>query len=264
MLRSVFGKTLWDQRRGILIWSIGIAAVGVMYAAFYPTLNSPEMIEFMEAYPREIMDAMGITDLSSPEGYLGGTTYGILGPILMIIFGSSLGARAVAGEEENGRLDVLLAHPVTRWRVVVERAGAMIVALVVAGAVLLLGMVAMAGVADFASIGLANLAAASGQLTLLGLVFGALALAVGAATGSRALALGVVAIVGVLTYFANTLGPSVDWLAWSQDVSPFRYYSGGEPLRNGFQAMDSLVLVGTGLVLVALAVIGLERRDVAV
>jgi hypothetical protein len=91
MLRSVFGKSLWDQRRGILIWSLGVAGVGVMYAAFYPTLNSPEMIEFMEAYPKEIMDAMGITDLTSPEGYLGGTTYGILGPILMIIVAASLG-----------------------------------------------------------------------------------------------------------------------------------------------------------------------------
>lgn len=264
MLRSVFGKTLWDQRRGILTWSIGIAAVGLMYSAFYPTLNSPEMAEFMDAYPREIMDAMGITDLTSPEGYLGGTTYGILGPILMIIFAASLGARAIAGEEENGRLDVLLAHPVTRWQVVVERAAAMVVALLVAGVVLLLGMAAMAGVADFASIGLANLAAASGQLVLLGVAFGALALAVGAATGSRGLAFGVVAIIGVLTYFANTLGPSVDWLAWSESVSPFRYYSGGEPLRNGFQGLDSLVLLLVSLVLVALAVVGFERRDVAV
>lgn len=264
MLRSVFGKTLWDQRRAILAWSIGIAAVGVMYSAFYPTLNSPEMAEFMDAYPQAIMDAMGITDLASPEGYLGGTTYGILGPILMLIFGASLGARAIAGEEENGRLDVLLAHPVTRSRVVVERAAAMLVALVVAGAVLLLGMAAMAGVADFASIGLANLAAASAQLVLLGLLFGSLALAVGAATGSRGLALGVVAIVGVLTYFANTLGPSVDWLAWSENISPFRYYADGEPLRNGLQVLDSLVLLVASLVLVALAVIGFERRDIAV
>jgi ABC-2 type transport system permease protein len=235
-----------------------------MYAAFYPTLNSPEMIEFMKAYPKEIMDAMGITDLTTPEGYLGGTSYGILGPILIIFVGASLGTRAIAGEEEAGRLDVLLAHPVTRWRVVVERAVAMLVALVLAGTFLLIGMVAMSGVAEFSSIGAPNLAAASGQLVLLGLFFGSLALSVGAVTGSRGLTLGVVTAVAVLTYFANTLGPSVDWLAWSQDLSPFRYYSGGEPLRNGFQALDSLVLVVASLVLVAVAIVGFERRDVGV
>jgi len=264
MRHSVFGKSLWDQRRGIVIWSLGVAGVGVMYAAFYPTLNSPEMAQFMEAYPQEIMDAMGITDLTTPEGYLGGTSYGILGPLLMIIIAASLGTRAIAGDEEAGRLDVLLAHPISRWRVVVERAAAMLVALALAGLVLFLGMTAMAGPAEFASIGVANLAAASGQLVLLGLVFGSLALAVGAVTGSRGLALGVVAMVGGLTYFGNNLGPSVDWLEWSRDVSPFHYYSGGEPLRNGLQLMDSLVLLGASLVLVALAVIGFERRDVAV
>lgn len=264
MLRSVFAKTLRDERRGIVTWSIGIAAVGVMYAAFYPTLNSPEMGQFMDAYPREIMDAMGITDLTSPEGYLGGTTYGILDPVLTIIFAASLGTRAIAGEEEAGRLDVLLAHPVRRWRVVVERAAALLVALGLAGVMLLLGMTVMSGVAEFSSIGFVNLAAASGQLVLLGLFFGSLALAVGAVTGSRGLALGVVATIGVLTYFGNNLGPSVDWLAWSRDVSPFHYYSGGEPLRNGFQALDSLVLAVASLVLVAVAVLGFNRRDVAV
>lgn len=45
MLRSVFGKTLWDQRRSLLGWAIGISAVGVLYAVFYPTINTPEMLE---------------------------------------------------------------------------------------------------------------------------------------------------------------------------------------------------------------------------
>lgn len=264
MLRSVFGKSLWDQRRGILIWSIGLAAVGVGYAAFYPTLNSPEMAQFMEAYPPEIMDAMGITDLTSPEGYLGGTTYGLLGPVLILLFGAGFGSRAIAGEEENGRLDALLAHPVTRWQVVLERAAAMLVALAVAGVVLLLGMLAIAGPAEFAEIGSANLAAASVQLVLLGFFFGALAVAVGAVTGSRGLAFGLVAIVGVLSYFANTLGPSIDAVAWSQDVSPFHYYLGGEPLRSGFQVVDSLILLAASLMLVGIGVLGFERRDVAV
>jgi ABC-2 type transport system permease protein len=264
MLRSVFGKAIWDQRRGILTWAIGITAVGVVYAAFYPTLNSPEMAGFMDAYPQEIMDAMGMTDLTSAEGYLGSTTYGLLGPVLMLIFGATLGGRAIAGEEEAGRLDVLLAHPVTRTQVVIQRAGAMLVALAVSGLALLLGMLAVAGPAEFSDIGAANLAAASAQLVLLALFFGSLALAVGAVTGSRGLALGVVATIGVVTYFANTLGPSVEALAWSEKVSPFFYYSGGDPLRNGFQVVDSLILLAFAAVLIGIAVLGFGRRDVAV
>jgi ABC-2 type transport system permease protein len=87
---------------------------------------------------------------------------------------------------------------------------------------------------------------------------------VGAATGKRGLAIGAVAIVGVVTYFGNTLGPSVDVTTWMRDVSPFHYYSGGEPLRNGFQLVDSLVLLLTSIGLVVLGGIAFDRRDVAV
>jgi ABC-2 type transport system permease protein len=264
MLRSVFGKSLWDQRRGILVWSLGVAAVGVAYAAFYPSMSGPEMQAAMDAFPKELLDALGFTDITSPAGYIGGTTYGLLGPVLVIIFGVALGAQAIAGEEESGRLDLLLAHPVERWQVVVQRAAAMLVAMSLAGVVLLLAMLAVAGPAQFDEIPAANFAAATLQLVLLGWLFGCLALAVGALTGSRGLAIGAVALLGVATYFGNTLGPSVDFLAWTRDVSPFHYFSGGKPLVNGWQLADALVLAAVPVVLVGIGALGFQRRDVAV
>lgn len=264
MLRSVFGKSLWDQRRGILGWSLAVAAVGVLYAGFYPSMNNPEMAAAIRAFPQGLLEALGMTDITSPAGYLGSTTYGILGPVLMVIFAGTLGVRAIAGDEEAGRLDVLLAHPVERWAVVVQRAAAMTVALAVAGALLFVAMLVASGPAQFEEVGAGNLAAATVQLVLLALLFGALGLAAGALTGSRGLAWGVVASVAVLTYLANTMGPTVDVLAWSQDVSPWFYYSGGRPLANGFQAVDAAVLAATTLVLVVIAVIGFRRRDIAV
>ena len=264
MLRSVFGKALWDQRRGILVWSLAVAAVGVLYASFYPSMNNPDMAAAMRAFPDGLLEALGMADITSPAGYLGSTTYGLLGPVLMIIFGGTLGIRAIAGDEESGRLDVLLAHPVERWTVVVQRAAAMVVALALAGVVLFAAMVAASGPAQFEEIDVANLAAASAQLMLLSLVFGSLGLAVGAVTGSRGLAWGVVAVVAVLAYLANNLGPTVDAIAWTQDLSPFHYFSGGRPLVNGLQVADTLVLAGTSLVLVAIAVVGFRRRDVGV
>lgn len=263
-MREVFAKWLWDLRRSILAWSIGISAVGVLYATFYPTMTTPGLAEFMRNFPSELLTAMGIGDFTTAAGYLGSTTYGILGPILMIVFAASLGSRAIAGDEEAGRLDVLIAHPVPRSGFLVGRAAAMIVALAIAGLVLFAVMIAISGLAQLGEIGAVNLAAASVQLVLLGSVFGALALAAGAATGRRTIAAGSVAIVGVVTYFGNTLGPSIDALAWTQSLSPFHYYSGGEPLRNGLQMFDSLVLAAATVVLVVLAVIAFRRRDLAI
>jgi hypothetical protein len=153
MLRNVFTKTLWDQRRGIVIWSLAIAAVGVMYAAFYPLMRNPEMEAVIDAYPPELLDALGFTDITSPAGYLGGTTYGLLGPILMIIFAGMFGTRAIAGEEEAGRMDVLLAHPVGRGRVVVHRAAALLVAVGLAALVLFVAMLAVSGPAEVTEVG---------------------------------------------------------------------------------------------------------------
>jgi ABC-2 type transport system permease protein len=263
-MNSVFAKAIWDQRRGILAWSVGISAVGVLYALFYPTMTTPGLSEFMESFPPGILDAMGIGDFTSPAGYLGSTTYGILGPILMIVFAAALGSRAIAGDEEAGRLDVLLAHPIERSRFLIERALAMVAALAIAGVVLFAVMVAVSGPAQFGAIGAANLAAASTHIVLLGAFFGSLALSVGAATGRRAWAAAGVAAVAVLTYFGNTLGPSIEGLAWTRDLSPFHYYAGGQPLHNGLQVGDALVLIALSLVLVALAAIAFRRRDIAV
>ena len=264
LLRSVLGKTLWDQRRGIVIWSLGISAVGVLYAAFYPTINSPEMAAALEAYPKALLDAIGFTDVTTPAGYLGSTTYGLLCPILVIIFAGVFGARAIAGEEESGRLDLLLAHPVERWQVVLQRAGALLLALLAAGVVLFVVMIAAAGPAQFAEIGPNRLGAATAQLVLLGLLYGTLTLAVGAATGRRGLALGILALLGVAGYLANTLAPTLGAVAWTQHLSPFFYFNGGQPLVNGWQLDDGLVLLGVSVVLTGLAILGFRRRDVAV
>jgi ABC-2 type transport system permease protein len=264
MLRSVLTKTLWDQRRSIVMWALAVAAVGVLYASFYPSMTSPEMEAAMEAFPPGLLDALGMTDITSPAGYVGSTTYGLLGPVLMIIFAASIGTRAIAGEEEDGRLDLLLAHPVRRLSVVIQRGAAMAIALVLAGAVLLVAMIAVSGPAGFADLGAGNLAAASAQLVLLALVFGSIALTGGAVTGSPALANAVVAVAAVGTYLANTLGPTVDALAWTQKASPFFYYSGGRPLVNGFQPGDAVVLVIIAVVLSGIAALGFSRRDVAV
>ena len=264
MLRSVFRKTLWDQRRLLLGWAIGITAVGVGYAAFYPTINTSAMRDAIAAYPEGLLDAIGFTDVTSAAGYLGSTTFGLLGPVLIIVMAAELGGSAIAGDEETGRLDLTLAHPVSRWAVLIQRFAALVVAMLIVCAVLALALLAISGPAELDEIGPANLAAGGLQLALLGTLFGALAIAVGAATGRRVFVYAIVAIVGVVGFFGNNLGPAVEGLAWLRDVSPFHYYSGGVPLRNGIQPVDAAVLVIASIVLVVAGGWRFDRRDLAV
>jgi ABC-2 type transport system permease protein len=235
-----------------------------MYAAFWPTVNTPQMQQAMRNYPEGVLEAFNYNDLTSPAGYLGSSVYGLLIPLLVTVLAIAWGTRAVAGDEEAGTLDLLLAHPVGRTRVALQRFAALGAALAVVGVVLWLAMLAIAGPAELEGITAAEFAAATAQLALFGACFGALAFAVGAATGRKALALGASAGVAVLAYLANGVFPQVEGLQWTRDLSPWHWYLGGEPLKNGLQAGDALLLLAVTAVLVVAGTWRFNRRDVAV
>jgi ABC-2 type transport system permease protein len=68
----------------------------------------------------------------------------------------------------------------------------------------------------------------------------------------------------VLSYFANTLAPQQEAIAWLRNLSPFSHYAGGQPLQHGVQIGDAAVLLATSVVLVAAGTLSFSRRDVAV
>jgi ABC-2 type transport system permease protein len=264
MLRDVFTKTLWDARRSLVGWAVAISAVAATYAAFWPTVDTPQMQQALRNYPEGVLQAFNYDDLTSAAGYLGSSVYGLLVPLLVAVFAIAFGTRAVAGDEEAGTLDLLLAHPVSRTRVALQRFAALAAALALVGVVLWLAMLAISGPARLEGVTAAELAAMTTQLALFGACLGALAFAVGAATGRRPLALGAAAGVAVLTYLANGVFPQVEGLEWTRDLSPWHWYLGGKPLEHGLQAGGSLLLLGATVVLVAAGTWRFNRRDVAV
>jgi ABC-2 type transport system permease protein len=257
----VLDQTLREQRRTLMWWSLGLVVVALVYAGGYRQYAEAGM---METEVPEFLDAlMGGDDMSSPAGYLNMVIYTLLAPLLVVLASAFAGARAVAGEEEDGMLEVLLGHPLGRGHYVLERFAALAVGALWLGAVVWL---AVYGSARFADMGLGawRVAAASAGLAMLGLNFGALALAAGAATGRRGWALGITAAVALGAHLVNNLAPQTEHLAFLQKLSPFYYYLGGDPLRNGFDLVGLAVLALGALALLGLAVWGLGRRDVAV
>jgi hypothetical protein len=102
------------------------------------------------------------------------------------------GQRLHGGEESRGTIDVLLSYPVSRSRLVLEKTLALVIACVVTAVTT--GVFALVGAALSASdLPVASLAAALALVVLLGLAFGAIALAISAATGNRAASIGILA-----------------------------------------------------------------------
>jgi beta-exotoxin I transport system permease protein len=259
VLRNVFAKTLWDQRRSLLWWSLGLLAVVAIYVLPYRTYLDSGMLRVNTDTP--VYQALGYDN--SPAGYLQGTLFALLGPLLVAMMAVAAGARAIAGDEEAGSLELLLAHPVSRTRLLLERTGALAAAVTVLGLVIWATTVAAVAVADL-GIGAGRLAATTLGLVLLALGFGTVALAAGAASGRRGLTLGVSAAVAVAAYLANTVAPQVDALKGVEKWSPFHWYLGGDPLRTGADLGHLALLAAIPLVMVALALWRLNRRDIAV
>jgi ABC-2 type transport system permease protein len=266
MLRSVAGKALWDRRRSLVVWVLGVAALVGMYAGLYPSMSDnsaySDVINQMPSSLRDLFSAGVSTDYTSGTGYLSLELMSFMAPLIVIAYAVGAGSSAVAGEEERHTLDLVLATPVTRGRLVVEQFVAM-----VAGVLLLtIGMdVALIAFGAAAGMGLAagHVTAAMLHLALLGIVFGAFALAIGAGTGRLGLARGLPALVAVVTYIVNGFAPSVSWLEPVQKLSPFYQYVGHDPLRHGLSGAALLVSVATVAVLVAVAVWSMRRRDTA-
>jgi ABC-2 type transport system permease protein len=264
MLRSVAGKTLFDQRRALLAWTVSLALLIAMYVAIWPSMRGqPSMSDFLDQMPEAMRSLFATTgaDMSTPVGYLQVELLSFMGPLVLLLYTVTAGAGAVAGEEDRRTMDLLLASPVSRTRVVLHKLLAMCVGALALGAV---GVVALVGEGALADMGLplGKVTAAMVHMTLLALVFGAMALAVGGLTGHGTLSRAVPAVVAVLAYVVNGLAPVVSWLEPFQKLSPFYQYVGHDPLRHGVSWPSVGVAVATVVVLAAVAVWGFRRRDV--
>lgn len=257
----VFVKGLRDQRRGIVGWSIGIVALVAVMAALWPSIRGmPNLDEFLEGYPEALRELFAIDALSTGAGFLNAELFTFMLPVMFIVFGIARGARILAGEEEGGSLEPLLATPVPRARMLLEKAATVAVAVLALGIVLFVSaVVASEGVGMGA--GVWQLLLASAVMVLLGIEYAMLALFVGAATGRRALALAIPGAFAAAAYVLYVTGALVEGIEPWAVLSPFELALEGGPIGAGARAQYLLLLAG-GVVLAALAVPAFERRDV--
>ena len=231
--------------------------MGVLMGPIYTSIDTV-LLDLGESLPDSMLAFFGGGDLTTPEGYYQIETLGLVAPIAVMVVTILLGAKAVAGEEADRTMGLLLANPVSRSRVLAEKTVPMVL---FGGAV---GLATFAGIAAgnaISGLGMSylNILATSVLLTLIGLLFGALALLVSAATGSVRTGAVVAAGLAVVAHVVNALAELSD-AGWGA-LSPFHYYLGSDPMINGMNWTDAGILTAITLVLLALAFPAFNRRD---
>lgn len=170
MLANIFTKTLYDQRRSLLAWSVSLVLLVGMYVAIWPSMrDQPNMNDFLDQMPEAFRSLFATSgaDMSTPVGYIQIELLSFMAPIAALIYAISGGAAAISGEEDRHTMDLLLANPVSRDRVLLDKFAAMAL-----GTFLLAGVIGLALVAEGSLVDMGlpagNVAAVMLHLALLG------------------------------------------------------------------------------------------------
>jgi ABC-2 type transport system permease protein len=237
--------------------ALGMTLVILMVGALFPAVG--DSIGKLDL-PEGVADLLGGADYGTIAGWMRSEIGAVYGPLVIAATAITGAAGLTAGEEEDGILALTLAHPIERRRLIMSKAAAVAVAVAIVAAGTFLGLVAGVAVAG-GGIGAGDLGALALHLAFFGWAVGAVALALAAATGRRAVASGGAAAFAVLGFLINGFAPLVDGIGWLKYVSPFHYYSGHDPIGHGVAIGDLAVLGAAALALTAVAMVRIGRRD---
>lgn len=265
MMRSVFLKTLYDRRFFIFGWTLGLCALAILMASFFPAMSQSGVLDSLsKQMPSGFQGLIGdLAILRTFDGYLASQLFDIrmlpIAGAMVIILGLALSTK----EEEDGELRTQLALPLSRTRLFMEKWLALFVVTTIAILGIPLGIFAAIPFIDGAEISLGTLARLVVMTLLVMTAYSTVTFAAGMATGKRSLATmtGILLVVG--SYFISTFSVSIDWLRSFEWLSLMNYFTATDVVKKGIDAGDVAVLAAVILVSLTVSLIVFRRRDIA-
>ena len=257
-LRSVYGRSLGTIAMPTLWWTLLIAgwAGWVVYVVQLMEARLSSLLSSSPAFTNLIKN-LGGADVTVNAGFL--SAMFIFLPLFLMAFAVTQVNRWSA-DEQDGRLDLLLAAHQGRVGVLLGRFAALATATVVIAVITLL--------ASFASAAAAGLSLDGGNLVAatLGMIpFGLLIAAFGyLASGwlRRAADTGLLSFVLAAWFFISFIGPELKLPEATLRLSAFYYY--GTPLLHGLSLTSVLEVVAVAALALCLGTLRFMRKDIAV
>jgi ABC-2 type transport system permease protein len=257
MSRAVFALAVRQRFMTATLAALGMFAVIVMVGALFPSVG--DSIGKLNV-PKGVSNLLGGAEYSSLTGWMRSEIGAIYGPLVVGATAIAAACASTAGEEEGRILALVLAYPIERGRLLVAKAGAVEIVVVIVAAGTWLGLLVGVAVAG-GGISTSHVTALALQLAFFGFTLGALALALAGTTGRKTIAAAGAGTFGVLGFLINGFAPLVAGLDWLKYLSPFYYYSGNDPLTNGIDWTGLIVLGLATVGFTAIGVAGFRRRD---
>jgi ABC-2 type transport system permease protein len=118
-----------DRRlRGTLVMAGLIAVFGLFMIAFFPSVkeSGAAIEEYANNLPPALREMFGVEGITTIGGFLATELYQFVWVLLLGVYFAYRAASLIAADVETGRLDLLLATPVSRTRILFERFAALV------------------------------------------------------------------------------------------------------------------------------------------
>ncbi len=263
MFNSILSKTLYEKRISTLVWTFAFFTSLILIVVLFPTFKD-SFGQALKDVPESLQNLIGnASDYQTINGYIDVQGIGQM-VFLTLILGIIIGTSLLAGEENSRTLHTLLAQPVSRTRVYIEKYIAIMIILAIAcvGGIFL-GIIAGAiPIGEFPNLDLKRCFEASVMTWLLTLFFATLAYTIGAITGKRGLAGIIAGFYAFATYMITTLASTATALATLDHFSPFHYFNKPSVIKTGFDLGNLAVLISVTVVLFIIGLIIFKRRNI--
>lgn len=251
LLRVPVVAGVYEQRVGIIAWAVG-TSLGAVYLASTGRPIVDTLINGSSAFRAYLTFAGHRDPYVALTGYF---WYGIF-VTLLAVFAITQVARWSADDNE-GRLETVLSAPVSRTRVVVERALTLLVDTIVLVSVSSTVFYVAAHAANI-NIRAGDVIAASVPLIPFTMSFAA----VGALLASRVprATVAVLAMLAFLSYLVTQAGPLLKFPDWAMKLSVFSLY--GTPLTSGIDWTGLSIMLAITVIGFGAGAILMQRREV--
>jgi ABC-2 type transport system permease protein len=261
---TVFRYSLRRLRGQVLGWGIGLALLGLLLVSMYDSIasNIGALEDYLEVFPEEFAAFFGdFTAFGTPEGFLGVEFFSYM-PLILGIFAVLIGSGLLVSDEESGRLDLIMAQPVSRTGLFLGRLLAFVAASV---GITVLTWAGLAVPMSWSTMDVGRGQLALPLLTMLVqvLLFGALALLLSMLLPSRRLAATTAGLLLVASFFITGFANINEDLEPVAKLSPLTYYQAQEAF-GGLNWEWMAGLLGATLVFVLLGWWLFQRRDIRV
>jgi beta-exotoxin I transport system permease protein len=254
---SIFLKTLRDLRWQVFWYGLGMALMAALVVYIYPSYKD----QFANFDIPEAMRALiGNVDYGTGPGFISAEFFSWI-PIVVVVFAITSGTGALGSEEANGTLDLLLAQPVSRTRLAVEKLAGLLLSTLLIAAITFLGWLASIPFVTI-DVSLGDLAVATLNLVPLIVLLQSLACLASVTLSTRGAATGAITAFAVASYFVNYIASLVDAIDPLRYVSVFYYYHGTDVLTDGLDWGGLALLLGLFAACSLLSVLAFQRREV--